>query len=348
MPIFRRTPLTQFLSAFLLSLGCAGISPALSRAANAQTPTQFTPSKGPKVIATPTQLLTSTGKIQGLLEVPAVKTPMPLVVIIAGSGPTDRNGNNPQMTNNSLKMLAEGLNYMGIATLRYDKRGVAKSAAAAIKESDLRFEHYVEDARGWVQMFQADRRFSSINIIGHSEGALIGAIVAQDPAVNRYVSLAGAGVPAYEILATQLQSQPEEVWKAAEPVLTKLIAGEIEPNPPAMLQALFRPSVQPYLISWFKYDPREIFKKLKAQGKSVFIIQGNRDLQVRVEDAISLRKAYPEAQFSIMNGMNHILKSPMPMDNQQENLKSYNNPQLRLTPALIPVVSYFIKAEGPK
>jgi uncharacterized protein len=339
MPILRFST----LSAILLSMTCLATSPLLTAQATAETLSSIVPAKVTAINVTPTQLVTPTGKIYGVLEIPAMQTPMPLVLIIAGSGPTDRNGNNPQMTNNSLKMLAEGLHKMGIATLRYDKRGVAKSAAAAVKESDLRFEHYVDDARGWIQMFQADRRFSSLNIIGHSEGALMGAIVAQEPEVDHFVSLAGAGVPAYEVLATQLQAQPEGVWKAAEPVLNKLIKGELEPNPPAMLQALFRPSVQPYLISWFKYDPRESFKKLRTQEKSVLIVQGNSDLQVRVEDAISLRKAYPEAKFSIVNGMNHILKSPMPMDNTQANLKTYNNPQLPLTPALVPTLAQFIK-----
>jgi alpha-beta hydrolase superfamily lysophospholipase len=82
-------------------------------------------------------------------------------LIIAGSGPTDRNGNSPaiQGANNSLKYLAEGLAAQGIASVRYDKRGVAESKTAASSESDLRFETYIHDAVLWGKQLRTDKRF---------------------------------------------------------------------------------------------------------------------------------------------------------------------------------------------
>src|ERR1043165_3945869 len=83
-------------------------------------------------------LTTPTGALHGTLLVPASTRPVPLAVIIAGSGPTDRDGNSPMLQgkNNSLKMLAEGLAARGIASVRYDKRGIAGSAKAGGNEVD--------------------------------------------------------------------------------------------------------------------------------------------------------------------------------------------------------------------
>ena len=72
-------------------------------------------------------LKTSSGNLEGTLLLPEIEKP-PVVLIIAGSGPTDRNGNNPSLKPNYLKMLAEGLHKNNIASLRFDKRGVAESA----------------------------------------------------------------------------------------------------------------------------------------------------------------------------------------------------------------------------
>jgi len=98
--------------------------------------------------------------------------PTPVVLLLSGSGPTDRNGNSPMLPgkNNSLQMLAEGLASNGIASLRYDKRGVGESAGAMVAESDLRFETYIDDAVAWCEQLHKDKRFSAVVIAGHSEG----------------------------------------------------------------------------------------------------------------------------------------------------------------------------------
>lgn len=149
----------------------------------------------------PVTLKTPTGEIFGTLELPAVRTPVPVALIIAGSGPTDRNGNSPAIpgANNSLKMLADGLAARGIASVRYDKRGIAASRAAMTGEQDLRFDLFIEDAVGWVKQLRADPRFSTVTIIGHSEGSLIGMIAAREAGAAAYVSedakLLAAGNP---------------------------------------------------------------------------------------------------------------------------------------------------------
>jgi len=202
-------------------------------------------------------LETPTGKLFGTLTIPQKDPPFPVVLIIAGSGPTDRDGNNPRMKNNALKMLATELMKNGIASLRYDKRGIGKSSSAGLKESDLRFENYIEDAIGWTNFLKQDNRFGDIIIIGHSEGSLIGMIASQQKQVKKFISIAGAGQSADKIIRTQLMSQPPIILEQASPVLDKLVKGETTENVSQMLYSLFRPSVQPYLISWFKYDPQK-------------------------------------------------------------------------------------------
>ena len=235
-------------------------------------------------------LQTDKGSLVGTLRDPGEKAPV--VLIIAGSGPTDRNGNNPMGVNcDSYKLLAEGLYIEGIATLCFDKRGIGASAEAMVEEKDVRFEHMVEDVKGWIDLLAADERFSSVIIAGHSEGSLVGMLAAKDNRkVEKYISLSGVAVSADELLKEQLMSQPEPVRSKIFEVIDQLKAGEEVPGLPPFLDALFRTSVQPYLISWFRYVPTE---ELKALNQPVLIVQGTTDIQVSESQATLLHAAKP-------------------------------------------------------
>src|SRR6476469_5125751 len=92
----------------------------------------------------PVGLHTATGDIYGTLMLPqALSTKKTIALIIAGSGTTDRNGNNPMRKNGSLQKLAHGLPTNHIGSVRFDKRGIGESAGAGKNEADLRFEDYV-------------------------------------------------------------------------------------------------------------------------------------------------------------------------------------------------------------
>ena len=282
-------------------------------------------------------LETATGKLSGSLTLPADFKEGPVVLIIAGSGPTDRNGNNPMMKNNCLQQLAFGLANKGIAALRFDKRGVAESAAALKKESELSFDHFVEDARAWIELLRSDKRFTEIIIAGHSEGSLIG-MLAAGKNCSKFISIAGAGEPANITIRRQLATQPSEVTEIAYPILDSLAAGRLVPDVRPMLVALFRPSVQPYLVSWFKYNPKTEIKKLNLP---ILIIQGTTDIQVSVDDAKNLHSAKPEAKLVIIENMNHVLK--IVGDERTENFQSYNNPDLPLATELLVNIIAFIR-----
>lgn len=286
----------------------------------------------------PITLETKTGEIKGTLLCPPAVKKMPVVLMIAGSGPTDRNGNNPMMTNNSLKMLAEGLFDKGIATVRFDKRGIADSKNAGLKEIDLRFENYVEDVEEWVELLKKDSRFSDIHLLGHSEGSLIGMIAAQKGNVTKFISIAGVGSPAGEILREQLKAQPPMVLQMASPFIEKMERGETVDDVPQMLQSLFRPIVQPYMISWLKYDPQKEIAKLNMP---VLIVQGTTDIQVTVSEADKLANANKKATKQIIEGMNHILKAA-DID-RQKNLQTYSMPDLPLKEGLVDIIAAFIR-----
>ena len=198
-------------------------------------------------------LNTKEGQIKGKLLLPGGVKTCPVVLIIAGSGPTDMDGNSAigNLRNNSLKFLAEGLAANGIASLRFDKRGIGTSASAGKEESKLRFEDYVNDVTGWIDYLAKEKRFTTITVAGHSEGALIGMLACQNrPKVKGYISVAGAGRPAYEIIEAQVAAQqnPEAVRKEVASINGSLKNGKEVSDVPAYLQSLYRASVQPYFL----------------------------------------------------------------------------------------------------
>lgn len=286
-------------------------------------------------------LNTSSGQINGKIIAPGASN-YPLVLIIAGSGPTDMDGNSALagMKNNSLKYLAEELGRRGIGSLRFDKRGIASSAAAGKDEYSMRFEDLIKDVREWIDLLSRDRRLSGIYIAGHSEGALIGMVASQNNLkVKGYISLAGAGRPLSDILEEQMSAQPEVIRKMIVSINDSLKAGKLVPSVPLGLQALFRSSVQPYLISCYKYNPQEEIKKLTVP---VLLLQGKTDIQISVKDAELLKQALPSAELHLIDGMNHVLKDCDTMDRQKQ-MAVYTNPDLPVNENLLLFIEKFVK-----
>ena len=297
------------------------------------------------LLAEPVALETPSGALHGTLEIPQTASPLPIALIIAGSGPTDRDGNTIYLSgaNNSLKLLAQGLAAKGIASVRYDKRGVGESAKAVAKESDLRFDTLIDDAVMWGRQLRRDKRFSSLIIIGHSEGSLIGIVAARKLGADALVSIAGAARPAAQIILEQVRSQlSPELMKQTEDIVRALNEGKTVASISPELNALFRPSVQPYLISWFRYDPAQELNKLSMP---VLIVQGTTDIQVSVHAAELLSKAKPSARLLIIEGMNHVLKA-VPNDREKQ-ISSYADPTLPIVPTLIRDICFFVASLRP-
>ncbi len=295
-----------------------------------------------EIVGEQVQLSTDMGDLHGTLLIPETEKAPPVVFIHPGSGPTDRDGNNPMMKNNSLKYLAEALYRQGIASLRIDKRGIAESADVGPgSEADLRFEHYVNDAADWMTWLGERENLGSVIALGHSEGSLITMLASQKADVAGYISLAGPGRPADQILRDQLAAQGPSLTEMTDPILDFLLAGKTVEDVNPMLASLFRPSVQPYLISWFKYDPAAAVKKLDFP---ILIINGTTDIQVPASEAEILAEAASSAELVIIEGMNHILKEA-PAD-RMANIATYSDPELPLIEELVASITAYVNSIG--
>jgi pimeloyl-ACP methyl ester carboxylesterase len=283
------------------------------------------------VLQRPITLDTGTGELFGSLLLPKSDTPVPVVLIISGSGPTDRDGNNPDGgRNDGLKRLAWVLAKHNIASVRYDKRGVAASLAAAPDERNLSVEGYVADAEAWGRKLKTDPRFGKLILLGHSEGALIATLAAPSVEAAAVISLSGSARRIDQVLRQQLSHRlPPPLLLRSNELLDSLNAGRTDDNVPPQLQVIFRPSVQPYLISLFRQDPAAAFARLNMPA---LIIQGSNDIQVGVDDARLLKAAKPDAELALIVGMNHVMRI-VPNDVKRQ-LASYKDPQLPLAAEL--------------
>jgi pimeloyl-ACP methyl ester carboxylesterase len=280
------------------------------------------------------------GRLYGTLLHPSTNAYAPVVLIIAGSGPTDRDGNNPMGgNNNSLLQLATELAEKGIASLRYDKRGIGQSIKSLQREQSLVFEQNSADAIVWLEWLH-EHGYRKIYIAGHSEGSLVGLVAAQQWPISGFISLAGAGRPIGDVLREQLNSLPDPLKEKAYAYLDTLDNGKKIAEPLPALFSLFRPAIQDYMISWMKLDPATLISKLTIP---TIIVQGGHDLQVKTADAKRLSEANPRAELFLIPDMNHVFK-PVRSEDPMENLKTYKDPNLPIHPQLIPRIAAFIRS----
>lgn len=276
--------------------------------------------------------------LEGTLYTPDVKKKTNLVILIAGSGPTDRDGNQTGLKNNSLKFLAEGIAERGISVYSYDKRIFSLIKSGNIDESKLSFEGFIDDAVSVSNYFKKENKYNKIIIAGHSEGALIGMVASERAGTDGFISLAGAGNPIDVVLEFQIKQNAPFLLQETRIILDSLKNGKmVELKNPALF-SLFRPAIQPYMISWLKYNPQTEIQKLNVP---VMIVNGTKDIQVTVSEAETLHKAKPEAEYLIIENMNHVLKEIK--GDLAENQKSYTNPDLPVMQELIERISDFSK-----
>jgi uncharacterized protein len=253
-------------------------------------------------------LQTSTGTLAGTLRCPDEAGPWAVALLVPGAGAIDRNGNSATQLErpDTFKQLADGLAARGIASVRYDKRGVGESRGAARSDSALRFATFAHDAAEWVQQLQVDPRFSSVTVVGHGEGALVGMLAARVADADGFVSLAGQGRRGADVMREQLAPRlPIELRADFRRVLGTLSEGRLEEDVPYELTSLLRPSAQAYLISWFRFDPPTEISRLAVP---VLIVQGSVDDQSSVRDAQLLNAGQPRADAIVLEGVDHSLR----------------------------------------
>lgn len=274
--------------------------------------------------------------IDGTLLLPQDKDNPPLAIIVGGSGPTDRDGNQQMQQTNCLKYLAQGLTKNGIATFRYDKRIIKQMKDRTLSEESIRFDDFIDDAKDIITYFKKAKSFSKIYVIGHSQGSLVGMVAAQGQ-TDGFISIAGAGQEIDDVVVDQIAKQAPGLKENARKSFDDMRANGVAQNYSPGLSSIFRPQIQPFMLTWMRYNPNVEIKKLDIP---ILILNGDKDLQVQESEAELLKAARPDAKYVIIENMNHILKEVS--GNDIENSKSYNLPNLPVMPELIDQIASFI------
>ncbi|GAB5350078.1 alpha/beta hydrolase [Alteriqipengyuania sp. 357] len=269
----------------------------------------------------------------------------PSVLIVPGSGPTDRDGNSPLgIAAQTYKLLAEALAQRGIASVRIDKRGMFASAGAVPDPNDVTVADYVADIESWVDTISQASDGQCVWLLGHSEGGLMTmAAAAKDP--SRYCGMllvASVGVNAADVIRTQLAANPANapILPQVDTIIAKLKAGESVPLDemhPGLIP-LFGPEVQGFVGSMFRQEPTEL---IAAHDLPVLILNGRADLQTPASDAQALASARPDARLVLLDGVNHVLK-PVPGDSRAANIAAYSDPDLPLAPGVVDAIAQFV------
>lgn len=280
--------------------------------------------------------------IDGTLLEPAEKSKT-LVILIAGSGPTNRDGNSTVGKNNSLKLLAQHLAEQGIASFRYDKRIFKLMRDNRLDQSKLRFDDFVDDATDVVNYFKLYNKeeygYEKFVLIGHSQGALVAQLASLKTAVTGLVLVCGSSRPIKDILVEQVSKQAPFLVNDLKTSLDSIAkVGYVNKVNP-LLRTLLYKDVQPFLQSWMQYDPTEIAKQII---EPTLAIGGTTDIQVPAEESKVLAKHLQNGDYAIIENMNHVLKEVE--DLGLENQKSYTDPNFPMSTEFKSKVSTFIKS----
>lgn len=275
--------------------------------------------------------------IEGTLLIPDSNSKPNLVIIIADSGPTDRNGNQNTLKNYTLKKLATALADSQIASFRYDKRTVKQIQMGKL-EKKISFDDFVEDAKECINYFKENPNFSKLYVIGHSQGSLVG-ILASENNADGFISLAGSGQNIGDVLIEQVNKTAPYFTESTTAVVDKLKEGKTTKEYPKELSNMFNEELQKFMISWMQYSPIE---EIKSLDMPILIVNGTKDLQVSVDEAKLLASANSKAELKIIDNMNHVLFEIKGSD--LENSKSYNEAFRSISPELIKSIVTFIES----
>ncbi len=295
----------------------------------------------------PAGALAGTLRMAQAAEARTPARPAPAVLIIPGSGPTDRDGNNPAgIRASTYRLLAEALAQQNVSSLRIDKRGMFGSRAAVADPNSATIADYAADVRQWITPLREATGSRCVWLLGHSEGGVVALAAGQGTPqdICGLILVATPGRPMGQLLREQLRSNPANapILEQALSAIDHLEAGrpvDVSAMHPAM-QSLFHPSVQRYLISTFLIDPA-----LLATGTRLptLILQGERDIQVGVPDARRLQQGSPQARLVLLPDTNHVLKSVTSAD-RNANVVTYGDPSLPIASGVVPAILEFIDA----
>ncbi|MBS1103840.1 alpha/beta fold hydrolase [Gluconobacter sp. Dm-62] len=238
-------------------------------------------------------------------------TGKPVVLMIPGSGPTDRDGNSALgQKPATLRQIANGLAAHGISSVRIDKRGMFGSKEAVADGNRVTIADYAADVRSWIAVIRVKTAARCVWLAGHSEGGLVALASVQGQAdICGLILLATPGRPLGEVMRAQLHAIPsaQTVLPQINAAIDALEAGhhvDVQTLHPG-LRGVFHPLVQDFMIDLFHHDPAAL---LKAYHGPVLIVQGGEDRKVSpTEDLPLLKAADPQAQVVLLPNAIHPL-----------------------------------------
>lgn len=272
--------------------------------------------------------------IYGSIVEPKSRSNSNLVIFIGGSGPIDRDGNQSFMKCDMFKKLAYSLSEKGISSFRYDKRVVTQIRKGKL-DKKITFDDFVSDAIAIIDFFES--KYNSIVIAGHSQGSLVGLLSIKE-GVSGFISLSGAGRTIDMVIEDQISKTAPMLLEDTKNIFKILRSGKITEDFPLPLYSLFNIEIQPFMISWMQYDPKKIIAKIPIPS---LIINGDNDLQVDEKEAKLLYNSAQNSEILIVKNMNHVLVEIE--GDELKNVKSYNNPDLKISELVIEKMVEFIE-----
>ena len=272
--------------------------------------------------------------IYGSIVEPKSRSNSSLVIFIGGSGPIDRDGNQSFMKCDMFKKLAYSLSKKGISSFRYDKRVVTQIRKGKL-DKKITFDDFVSDAIAIIDFFES--KYNSIVIAGHSQGSLVGLLSIKE-GVSGFISLSGAGRTIDMVIEDQISKTAPMLLEDTKKIFKILRSGKITEDFPLPLYSLFNIEIQPFMISWMQYDPKKIIAKIPIPS---LIINGDNDLQVDEKEAKLLYNSAQNSEILIVKNMNHVLVEIE--GDELKNVKSYNNPELKISEIVIEKIVEFIE-----
>ncbi len=279
--------------------------------------------------------------IEGTLVTPYSESDkeLPLLIFIMDSGAINRDGNDRMSKSDTFKQFSHELAKLGVSTYRYDKR-LFKMDALGIREHEISFDHYIEDAVSAINYFKKNGKYTKIYVAGHGQGSLIGMIAAKDNA-DGFISISGNAASVDEVIIEQIAKQAPGLDKSATVAFNQLKENGRATGYDPALESIFRYDLQSFMRSWIKYTPTEEIAKLEIP---ILIIHGDKDIQVELSQAEKLKEAVPQASYLIVQNMNHILKE-IKGKSRLENHKSYNESWRKIMPEVLNGIANFVNRQ---
>jgi hypothetical protein len=258
----------------------------------------------------------------------------PLIIWIHGSGNVDRNGNQGSIVKaNYIQKFRKAVNANDIAFFSYDKRTANPKNFKFLK--GIIYEDLANDAKIVVSHFKNDNRFSEIILIGHSQGSLTAMLASEG--IDKYISIAGSSTSIDKTIVAQISKQSKPLGESAKAHFKELLeTGDIKQVNPFLVSVFAKQNLK-FIASWAKYNPSKEIQKIKIP---ILIINGDKDLQVKMNDAQKLHNANTSSILSIISKMNHVL---VEIENDSDNLKSYYSSDFKQSKKLVTTIVNFIK-----